>query len=175
MVAPKKRYVNFSQVFTLHVLSHFVEVLKAFPGEQRRLRPQGLLLTESESNAWVCRVGAGLEIVPNGISLALDPSGRTTGDAYVQFSSREVAETAMQRHKQKIGHRWGPWQKVGASRATRPGPSNGAPFPGHSSFSHIKGKVDKPTHLLFIIYLFTLFFFFFFFSLYFTLRSVIRL
>lgn len=99
------------------MFSNFVEVLKAFPAAA--VVASGLLLTESESNAWVCRVGAGLEIVPNGISLALDPSGRTTGDAYVQFSSREVAETAMQRHKQKIGHRWGPWQQVGASRATR--------------------------------------------------------
>lgn len=49
----------------------------------------------------------GLEIVPNGIMLPTDYNGRSTGEAYVQFINKEVAEKALQKHKEKIGHRWG--------------------------------------------------------------------
>lgn len=52
-------------------------------------------------------VGPGLEIVPNGITLLTDYSGRSTGEAYVQFSNKEVAEKALQKHRERIGHRWG--------------------------------------------------------------------
>ena len=48
-----------------------------------------------------------MEIVPNGISLLHDHQGRTTGDAYVQFASQDIAEKAQQKHKERIGHRWG--------------------------------------------------------------------
>lgn len=50
---------------------------------------------------------SGLEIVPNGITLILDHQGRTTGDAFVQFASQDIAERALTKHKEKIGHRWG--------------------------------------------------------------------
>lgn len=49
----------------------------------------------------------GLEIVPNGITLLTDYSGRSSGEAYVQFVNREVAEKALLKHREKIGHRWG--------------------------------------------------------------------
>jgi heterogeneous nuclear ribonucleoprotein F/H len=49
----------------------------------------------------------GMEIVPNGISLPTDFQGRSTGEAYVQFINKEVAEKALLKHKEKIGHRWG--------------------------------------------------------------------
>jgi heterogeneous nuclear ribonucleoprotein F/H len=49
----------------------------------------------------------GLEIVPNGISLPTDYTGRSTGEAYVQFGNNEVAEKALQKHQEKIGHRGG--------------------------------------------------------------------
>ncbi|KDR15006.1 heterogeneous nuclear ribonucleoprotein H2 isoform X1 [Zootermopsis nevadensis] len=49
---------------------------------------------------------SGLEIVPNGISLPTDYTGRSTGEAYVQFVNKEVAEKALQKHKDKIGHRY---------------------------------------------------------------------
>lgn len=54
---------------------------------------------------WV--VWVGLEIVPNGITLLTDYSGRSSGEAYVQFVNKEVAEKALQKHREKIGHRWG--------------------------------------------------------------------
>jgi heterogeneous nuclear ribonucleoprotein F/H len=48
-----------------------------------------------------------LEIAPNGITIALDEEGKNTGDAYVEFASPEIASQAMNKHKEKIGHRLG--------------------------------------------------------------------
>ena len=43
--------------------------------------------------------------MPNGISLPLDDSGRSTGEAFVEFATPKGTEGALERHKQKIGHR----------------------------------------------------------------------
>lgn len=44
--------------------------------------------------------------MPNGITMTTDMQGRTSGDAYVQFISQNVAERAItDRHMKRIGHR----------------------------------------------------------------------
>ena len=52
---------------------------------------------------WV--VWAGLEIKMNGIQLMIDSGGRSSGEAYVQFVTRDHTEKALGRDKQTIGHR----------------------------------------------------------------------
>ncbi|XP_022654217.1 heterogeneous nuclear ribonucleoprotein H2-like isoform X3 [Varroa jacobsoni] len=49
---------------------------------------------------------SGLEIVANGIVIPVDFNGRTAGDAYVQFATKEAAEKALEKHKERIGHRY---------------------------------------------------------------------
>ncbi|MBZ3891784.1 Heterogeneous nuclear ribonucleoprotein F [Sciurus carolinensis] len=41
---------------------------------------------------------SGLEIVPNWITLPVDPKGKITGEAFVQFASQELAEKALGKH-----------------------------------------------------------------------------
>lgn len=51
----------------------------------------------------------GLKIAPNGIVLLLDEQGKPVIrgiDAFVEFCNTEIAGQAMERHKEKIGHRW---------------------------------------------------------------------
>ncbi|CAO2590364.1 Heterogeneous nuclear ribonucleoprotein H2 [Lemmus lemmus] len=49
---------------------------------------------------------SGLEIVPNGMTLPVDFQGRSTGEAFMQFASQEIAEKALKKHKERIGHRY---------------------------------------------------------------------
>ena len=53
----------------------------------------------------LCVIVAGLEIIPNGITILTDQFGRTTGDAFVQFTSIESVGKALLKHKECIGHR----------------------------------------------------------------------
>ncbi|XP_038062096.1 heterogeneous nuclear ribonucleoprotein H3-like isoform X2 [Patiria miniata] len=48
----------------------------------------------------------GLEIVANGITLPTDQDGKCTGDAFVQFATKELAENALGNHMHKLGHRY---------------------------------------------------------------------
>jgi len=48
----------------------------------------------------------GLPISPNGIIIVKDGQGRAAGDGYVQFTSPELVDQALEKHKEKIGHRW---------------------------------------------------------------------
>ena len=52
-------------------------------------------------------VVTGLPVTPNGVSLMTDPMGNATGEAFVQFANQSVADVALKKHMERIGHRWG--------------------------------------------------------------------
>ena len=54
-----------------------------------------------------CELGLilGMDITNNGILMTSDYQGRSSGEAYVQFSSKDDAEKALEKNKQCIGHR----------------------------------------------------------------------
>ena len=51
-------------------------------------------------------VVTGLPISPNGIIIVKDGQGRAAGDGFVQFTAPELVDRALEKHKEKIGHRW---------------------------------------------------------------------
>ena len=58
--------------------------------------------------------------MPNGITMILDDSGRCSGEAYVEFATASGSEGALQKHKEKIGHRFVGWEfGCWAVRATK--------------------------------------------------------
>ncbi|XP_015520931.1 heterogeneous nuclear ribonucleoprotein H [Neodiprion pinetum] len=104
-----------------HMGHRYIEVFKAKRGEMEWVvKRSGLNLENAMDDGCVRLRGlpfgcskeeiaqffAGLEILPNGISLPTDYTGRSTGEAYVQFVNKDVAERALQKHKEKIGHRY---------------------------------------------------------------------
>jgi heterogeneous nuclear ribonucleoprotein F/H len=51
--------------------------------------------------------GTGLPVSNDGVILLSDHTGRRTGEAFVFFVDKESAEKALDKDREKIGHRWG--------------------------------------------------------------------
>lgn len=64
---------------------------------------EGLRNLPKNVNCW-CG-WAGLEIASNGIQLLVDNRGRSSGEAYVQFTSKEQSQKALALDRGLIGHR----------------------------------------------------------------------
>ncbi|XP_077340610.1 LOW QUALITY PROTEIN: heterogeneous nuclear ribonucleoprotein H-like [Lithobates pipiens] len=99
----------------------YVEVFKSNNVEMDWvLKHTGPNSLDTANNGFVCLRGlpfgcskeeivqffSGLEIMPNGITLPVDFQGRSTEEAFVQFASQEIAEKALKKHKERIGHRY---------------------------------------------------------------------
>ena len=57
-------------------------------------------------NVWtILWVVLGLDITNNGILLTTDFQGRASGEAFVQFASKDHTEKALEKNKQSMGHR----------------------------------------------------------------------
>ncbi|KAL8597449.1 hypothetical protein ACOMHN_050947 [Nucella lapillus] len=103
-----------------HLGSRYIEVFRSKKGEMdwvvKRSGVESNNLAEAVvklrgvpfgcSKEEIAQFFTGLEIVPNGIMLPEDRLGRSTGEAFVQFASQEIAERALGKHKDRIGHRY---------------------------------------------------------------------
>ncbi|KAK2911797.1 hypothetical protein Q8A67_003930 [Cirrhinus molitorella] len=49
---------------------------------------------------------SGLEIAEDGVKIVLDRKGRNSGDAFVQFATKEMAELALKKDREVIGNRY---------------------------------------------------------------------
>ncbi|CAL8362170.1 unnamed protein product [Lota lota] len=128
------------------------------PGEGEGLvRLRGLPFGCSKEE--ILQFFSGMEIVPNGITLPMDYQGRGTGEAFVQFATQDIAERALKKHKERIGHRYieifkssraevrthyEPQRKVGGG-GQRPGPYDRPSGGGRASYNGMSrgGGVDR--------------------------------
>lgn len=51
--------------------------------------------------------GTGLNVAQDGVHLLSDYTGRASGEAFVHFIDKGHAQEALNRDREKIGHRWG--------------------------------------------------------------------
>ncbi|KPP56254.1 G-rich sequence factor 1-like, partial [Scleropages formosus] len=62
---------------------------------------QGLPYSATEED--VIQFFAGLDIAEDGVTLVFDRKGRSTGIAYVEFTSQEMAAQALEKHRETMG------------------------------------------------------------------------
>lgn len=74
------------------------------PADNRVVWLRGLPFNSTEAD--IAMFFSGLDIVENGIVIVTDRKGRSTGRAFVQFSSQESTEKALQRNGELIGNRY---------------------------------------------------------------------
>merc|ERR1719414_1979633 len=74
------------------------------PGDESVVRLRGLPFDSTKMD--IVKFFDGMEITNNGILLTTDYQGRSSGEAYVQFASKEHAERALEKNKESIGHRY---------------------------------------------------------------------
>ncbi|XP_017550983.1 G-rich sequence factor 1 [Pygocentrus nattereri] len=74
------------------------------PGTDGVVRLRGLPFNCTEKD--IIQFFSGLDIVINGVTLVLDNRGRSSGDAFVQFATQEIADQALQRDREVIGNRY---------------------------------------------------------------------
>ncbi|KAI5613113.1 G-rich sequence factor 1 isoform X1 [Silurus asotus] len=66
---------------------------------------ESILKGTGESQDGVVRI-RGLNIVKDGITLVMDRWGRSSGDAFVQFATQEMADEALKKDREIIGSRY---------------------------------------------------------------------
>ncbi|KAI5088356.1 G-rich sequence factor 1 isoform X1 [Silurus meridionalis] len=66
---------------------------------------ESILKGTGESQDGVVRI-RGLNIVKDGITLVMDRWGRSSGDAFVQFATQEMADEALKKDREVIGSRY---------------------------------------------------------------------
>lgn len=68
------------------------------------VRLRGLPFSCSEKD--IFQFFSGLEIVEDGVTIVLDRKGRNSGDAFVQFATKEMADEALKKDREVMGNRY---------------------------------------------------------------------
>ncbi|XP_067294431.1 G-rich sequence factor 1 [Pseudorasbora parva] len=68
------------------------------------VRLRGLPFSCTEKD--IIQFFSGLDIVEDGITIVLNRKGRNSGDAFVQFATKEIAEKALKKDREVIGNRY---------------------------------------------------------------------
>ncbi|XP_051958968.1 G-rich sequence factor 1-like [Xyrauchen texanus] len=68
------------------------------------VRLRGLPFSCTEKD--IIQFFSGLDIVEDGVTIVLNRKGRNSGDAFVQFATKEIAENALKKNKEVIGNRY---------------------------------------------------------------------
>ncbi|XP_032373041.1 G-rich sequence factor 1 [Etheostoma spectabile] len=97
------RYVEVYEVTNSDAEAILKKAVQA-PAENGVVRLRGLPFSCTEAD--IVQFFSGLDIVENGITFVTDHKGRNSGEAFVQFSSQEAAEEALQRDREIIGNRY---------------------------------------------------------------------
>ncbi|KAF3695400.1 G-rich sequence factor 1 [Channa argus] len=97
------RYVEVFEVTNSDAEAILKKALQT-PARDGVVRLRGLPFSCTEAD--IVQFFSGLDIVENGITLVTDQRGRKSGEAFVQFSSQEVADEALQRDREVIGNRY---------------------------------------------------------------------
>ncbi|XP_028433886.1 G-rich sequence factor 1 isoform X2 [Perca flavescens] len=97
------RYVEVYEVTNSDAEAILKKAVQA-PAENGVVRLRGLPFSCTEAD--IVQFFSGLDIVQNGITVVTDHKGRNSGEAFVQFSSQEAADEALQRDREVIGNRY---------------------------------------------------------------------
>lgn len=96
------RYIEVSEVTNSEAESMLKKSVE--PPSDGVVMLRGIPFTCTEDD--IIHFFSGLDIVENGITMVTDSRGRKTGEAFVQFTSQEEADEALQRDKDLIGSRY---------------------------------------------------------------------
>lgn len=75
-------------------------------GSSHGIAGNGFLSFYTKKCVVLYRNNLDLKIIPNGITMVKEGSGRASGEAFVQFASMEDADEALKKHREKIEYRW---------------------------------------------------------------------
>jgi hypothetical protein len=70
------------------------------------VRMRGLPFRATEGEIVAFFEQAGVHVLDGGVLICMNPDGRVTGEAYVQFGSDEDARRALERHRDQMGSRY---------------------------------------------------------------------
>ncbi|KAK3514393.1 hypothetical protein QTP70_017605 [Hemibagrus guttatus] len=111
------------------------------------VRIRGLPFTCTEKD--ITQFFSGLSIVKDGVTLVTDRLGRSSGDAFVQFATQEMADEALRRDREVIGNRY---IEVYPSKKSeiqmQHGRARGGDAPVAAVRTHKTNIVSLPTHYI---------------------------